>query len=956
MRLPTSRLCFILALGCFCPLMANTAQSEPLHLRIDRLTSASRIGPASQAASDAEFLRRAYLDLTGVIPTVVQARTFLDDSRPVKRALLVDELLASEAYARHMTNVFDVMFMERRADKYVKADQWRPYLLESFRQNKPFSQLAAEILAADAADAAKGAAAKFYLARELEPNLLTREVGRVFFGMDLECAQCHDHPLIDDYHQSDFYGIYAFLQRSYLFQPDKKKPAVIAEKPEGDANFKSVFTEEEGSTRPRLPGSVEIDEPTFAKGQEWQVPPNAKDKKIRPIPKFSRRAELAKLATNGSNRAFNRNIANRLWAHMMGRGVVQAVDLHHSDNPPANPKLLDLLAAEMVSMKFDIRGFLRELALTEAYQKPFQVPPKIEGHVPTAKQQLAAAESQWKQQQDAIEALVDKVEQLDSAVAMAKRVESPLRAELKKAHDALPAAQKAASDATAAHAPLQKQFVEKDAAAKAVTGVAQSTAIAAQKLPGDQQVVQAAAQLQTRVQQLAAEVAVLAKTVAEKKTAMTAASQKVTELQSTIATVTAKADAARQQMKSQQQLLVTARTESTATKTLANNSQQRIAGIKALIGYAESSRAVAPQAAAMQKLQAELTAARAALQAVQTRLAKSTSELAVAREAQAKAAQLMADAGKKAETAQQSVAIIEQAAAAAVAAAQKIAGDAQLADATQKLKARQQEYAVQMVELQKTAQQRTVEVDVARKRMASAEQSLQQAKTAMEAANSTMQTLATNTNKASKEIEAAREGVDAAYDDLSGHLASNFEVAVLEQLTPEQLAMSTMQVVGLVDRYRAAAEAELNKKTPLKPEEQKDPKKLAERAKQIENETYKKLQGTIKRFVQLFAAAPGQPQHDFFASVEQALFYRNGGEIRGWLAPSGDNLTQRMIKLEDPAAIAEEAYLSVLTRRPTGEEAASVAGYLASRPKEKNVVVQEIVWALLSSAEFRFHH
>ena len=106
--------------------------------------------------------------------------------------------------------------------------------------------------------------------RDAIRHVLTREVSRMFFGMDLQCAQCHDHPLIDDYLQTDYYGIYAFLNRSYVFQPDKKKPAVLAEKGEGQVSFKSVFTGDAGVSRPRLLGERQLDEPTIEAGKEYK--------------------------------------------------------------------------------------------------------------------------------------------------------------------------------------------------------------------------------------------------------------------------------------------------------------------------------------------------------------------------------------------------------------------------------------------------------------------------------------------------------------------------------------------------------------------------------------------------------------------------------------------------------------------------------------------------------------
>src|SRR5690606_35626623 len=100
--------------------------------------------------------------------------------------------------ARRMQYAFDVMLQERRPDKYVPDNEWQEYLFTSFVENKPYDQLAREILAADGRDPKFRAPAKFYLERGVEPNLLTRDVGRLFLGRDMQCAQCHDHPLVSD--------------------------------------------------------------------------------------------------------------------------------------------------------------------------------------------------------------------------------------------------------------------------------------------------------------------------------------------------------------------------------------------------------------------------------------------------------------------------------------------------------------------------------------------------------------------------------------------------------------------------------------------------------------------------------------------------------------------------------------------------------------------------------------
>ena len=176
----------------------------------------------------------------------------------------------------------------------------------------------------------------------------------------------------DDYHQRDYAGLQAFLGRTYLFRPDAEKPGFVGEQAAGETSYTSVFTKVGGETRPRLIGEPEL---SPAVSGEWLVPPNPKDKNLRPIPRQSRRAQLAGMLADGHHPAFRRNIANRLWALVFGRGLVEPLDLQHSANPPANPALLDLLAERIATMRFEIRPFVRELALTQAFQRAMDVPP-----------------------------------------------------------------------------------------------------------------------------------------------------------------------------------------------------------------------------------------------------------------------------------------------------------------------------------------------------------------------------------------------------------------------------------------------------------------------------------------------------------------------------------------------------------------------------------------------------
>lgn len=350
-----------------------TAAAEPLAAQIDRLIAAKLPDYDKVAApltDDLEFLRRIYLDLTGSTPTAKQAREFLSDSTGDKRARLIDQLLASPEFSRQLARVLDVTLMQRLPPQHVSVAEWKAFLHQACVENRPWDQLVSEILSADGIDPQTRPASRFYLDRGGEVNLITRDIGRIFLGVNLECAQCHNHPHVEDWKQSHYYGISAFLVRSSLF--NEKGKQVYQEDAVGEVRFESVFdirdkiSKGPQSTMPRIFDGMIIEEPKFDFGQEYARMP-AKD--VRPIPNYSRRSLLAESIISPSNRQFRRNIANRLWAAVMGRGLVHPLEYDHSENLASHPELLDLLAEDIAARKYDMRAFLRDLLLTRTYQR-----------------------------------------------------------------------------------------------------------------------------------------------------------------------------------------------------------------------------------------------------------------------------------------------------------------------------------------------------------------------------------------------------------------------------------------------------------------------------------------------------------------------------------------------------------------------------------------------------------
>lgn len=801
----------------------------PLHERIDTLIESEFAGPLTPPASDADFLRRAHLDLTGMIPTADEARTFFADPAPDKRPRLVDRLLTTPQHARHLAIFFDLTLMERRPQKHVNVGAWQQFLFQSCLTNKPWHHLAREILAADGVDEANRVAARFNLDREADPNLLTRDTGRIFFGMNLACAQCHDHPNVPDYLQRDYHGLFAFFNRTYLFTRDHDKKAFVAEKAEGDVTFASVFTKESGATRPRLPGGAQLPEPIFPRFTEYVVLPDAKDKNLRPVPKFNRRAELAKVATESNNRAFNRNIVNRLWALLMGRPLVAPVDELHSQNPAMYPALLDLLATEFAAGGYDTRAFLRELALTRAYGRSFELPSGMSSPRGLAATWIPLLEARQRQFSNEVAAGLAELKQIEERIAAQRKAMQPVVDELAKTNAAFAEVCKVCDPAINAHRDAGRELARKRDARKSLQDAQAKLDEALSQLPGDKELAASLDKLKARLADLNKEIEAAAKDVTSKDTAAKPMRERLASAEATM-------NPARARWAAEDAKLLALDVELIAATT---RWQDIRAAVKHVGRQLETARAIAE----CDRIKTEIDRAKATL----------------AKRSGASGSDVNSAAG---------------------------------------------------------AQSAVLETQLA----------------------------------------ADTKALGEATDKLAPILENAFAVGAFAALAPEQLAWSMMRAVGVVGVYEQEGAVEFDKQSPSNDANRTDSARLAERAKAAEQYTWDKLKGGAASFAPLFGAGAGEPQDAFFATADQALFLNNGSIVRGWLAPSSENLTARLGKLADARALAEELYLSVLTRFPTQGEVALVQKQLAAREKDKPAVLQELAWGLLTSAEFRFKH
>jgi hypothetical protein len=291
---------------------------------IDKLVDAKlaklNVAP-SGLCDDADFLRRATLDITGTLPTPGEARAFLADGSSDKRAKLVQSLLARPEFADLWAMRWaDLLRVDRQALGRPRARLYYQWIRDSVAANKPFDQLARELVTAEGPVSEVGPANFFAVMKK--PGETAGALSQVFLGVRIACAECHHHPF-DRWKQADYYGMSAFFTTGSTKHPRSKQ---------------EVFA--------------------YALGTEM---PEAN-------PAGDRRLVLADWMTKPDNPFFARNLANRVWAWMLGRGLVEPVDDVRATNPPSNPELLDALAKYLVENGYDVRKLVTLIAASRAYR------------------------------------------------------------------------------------------------------------------------------------------------------------------------------------------------------------------------------------------------------------------------------------------------------------------------------------------------------------------------------------------------------------------------------------------------------------------------------------------------------------------------------------------------------------------------------------------------------------
>jgi hypothetical protein len=316
----------------------------------------------AKPADDASFLRRVTLDLVGRIPTVAETAAFVGSNDPFKRVQLVDRLMSSPSFVRHQANEFDTLLMAGTKGSL------REYLTRALDENRPWDKIFRELVTADESDPKQKGASEFLKQRVADTDKLTTEVSTLFFGVNVSCARCHDHPLIHDWTQFHYYGMKAFFARTF------DNGGFLAEREYGQVKFKTTKGVEREAKMMFLTGKVadlaDVPEPSAEeqKKEKERFDALKKEKKAPPPPKVSARAKLVDLSLENDQRDFfARAIANRLWHRFFGYGLVMPLDQMHAENPPSHPELLTWLARDLMDHGYDLRRLMRGLVLSRAY-------------------------------------------------------------------------------------------------------------------------------------------------------------------------------------------------------------------------------------------------------------------------------------------------------------------------------------------------------------------------------------------------------------------------------------------------------------------------------------------------------------------------------------------------------------------------------------------------------------
>ncbi len=328
------------------------SSTKHLDRHIDAVLKREGFEPSRQT-TDTEFLRRIYLDMTGKIPTPEDVLDFVDDGSPNKRAKKIDELIGSKESVDYWTLLWVNWLIGRRGDQRIGLNSW---VREALETNMPYNQFVKELVTADGETRDNGAG--YYLMRYgHSPTLLTSHTSRLFLGLPMQCAECHDHKT-EAWLQEDFYGIAAFFTG---IESQRKEDILTVDKIGNEISMENFLIS--NSPNERM-ASYEFD------GTRESVPPRFLDSNEEYKGELTKKRQaLAEWMTAKTNPYFSKALVNRIWKHFMGRAFVEPVDGFGEEYPPTNPELLAWLAEDFVIHGYDLQHLMRTILNSKTYQR-----------------------------------------------------------------------------------------------------------------------------------------------------------------------------------------------------------------------------------------------------------------------------------------------------------------------------------------------------------------------------------------------------------------------------------------------------------------------------------------------------------------------------------------------------------------------------------------------------------
>ncbi len=360
---------------------SSSQQVKDAVKKIDDLVTAGYADQKLQAnrlSTDEEFLRRVYMDVAGRVPTYDEAKSFLDSRNANKRQKLIDELLDSPAYVSQMYNyIADILRITGRI-RGDYAGNYAAWVKEAVRSNMPWDKFVYELVASEGKSKDNGAVG-YWLRDEGMVLEITAQTTQIFMGTQIGCAQCHDHPF-DKWEQKEFYQLAAFTSEMSTrdrnfggpkFRELRQKtqsgdlPRDVQQVLQNLVREESYKVDDLPKKTLKLPSDYKYDN---GKPGEVIKPDVIVGKDIAPKSGESQREHFARWLTSRENPLFTQVIANRMWAKVIGLGVVHPVDDWSDQNKPSNPALLANLTDLVKTLNYDLKEYLRVVLNTRAYQ------------------------------------------------------------------------------------------------------------------------------------------------------------------------------------------------------------------------------------------------------------------------------------------------------------------------------------------------------------------------------------------------------------------------------------------------------------------------------------------------------------------------------------------------------------------------------------------------------------